>query len=320
MDDTGTSPEGGKALILCEGDSVAVAVAAMGPGPVELLGEVSAPCPDAAEAIPGGHKMALRDVARGAAVLKYGRPIGFATRDIAAGTWVHGHNLRSGLTAAGAVAGGHQRRHEAYVWASRARAQALLDRAPRSFRGYRRPDGSVGTRNELWVLPTVGCVNGSARMVAELARAEFGLDAQVLEHPYGCSQLGNGSEGDLGRTRGMLARLAMHPNAAAAVVVSLGCENNTLPEFKAELARIAGAAEADPRRVAFLPLQDVGDEVEEARRILKAMAAFIGSQHREELPLSELSRSIRLNPIVAVFRPPTPEEVASSADAEISGV
>ena len=295
MDDTGTSPEGGKALILCEGDSVAVAVAAMGPGPVELLGEVSAPCPDAAEAIPGGHKMALRDVARGAAVLKYGRPIGFATRDIAAGSWVHGHNLRSGLTAAGAGAGDGrgQGRHDAYVWADRDRAQALLDRAPRSFRGYRRADGSVGTRNELWVLPTVGCVNGSARMVAELARAEFGLDAQVLEHPYGCSQLGNGSEGDLGRTRGMLARLAMHPNAAAAVVVSLGCENNTLPEFKAELARIAGAAGADPRRIAFLPLQDVGDEAEEARRILKAMAAFIGSQHRGELPLSELSIGLK---------------------------
>ncbi|MGA2545973.1 MAG: altronate dehydratase family protein [Rectinemataceae bacterium] len=272
-----------KAIVLCKGDSVAVAAVAIEPGPVEVLCDAGGRRAEAAERIPAGHKIALCPIPRGAAVIKYGRPIGLATLDIAAGSWVHEHNLRSGLSGHGE----YPAAADAYVWADRGRAEALLSRAPRGFRGYRRPDGSVGTRNELWVLPTVGCVNGSARMVAELARSEFGLDAQSLEHPFGCSQLGGGPAGDLDNTRRILARLTMHPNAAAAIVVSLGCENNGLPDFRAELGNY------DPRRVAFLPLQEIGDEAEEARRILKGLAAFIGSQEREELPLSELSIGLK---------------------------
>jgi altronate hydrolase len=272
-----------KAIVLCRGDSVAVATAEIEPGPVEVLGDARSPSAEVAERIPAGHKIALCPIPRGAAAIKYGRPIGIATRDIAAGSWVHEHNLRSGLSGRGE----YPPAAAAYVWADRGRAEALLSRAPRGFSGYRRPDGSVGTRNELWVLPTVGCVNGSARMIAELARSEFGLDAQALEHPYGCSQLDGGSDGDLGRTRRMLARLTLHPNAAAAIVVSLGCESNTLPDFRTELGNF------DPRRIAFLPLQEVGDEAEEARRILKRLASFIGSQERKELPLSELSIGLK---------------------------
>ena len=283
---------GGKALVLDEGDKVAVAVAAIDPGPVEILGDMVFQCA-AAESIPAGHKMALRDMARGTVVLKYGRSIGIATRDIPAGSWVHGHNLRSGLVGQGSARGGYPRLDGPYSWAGRERALAALERAPRTFRGYRRADGSVGTRNELWVVPTVGCVNGSARMIAELARSEFGLEAQSLEHPYGCSQLGDESDGDLGRTRRMLARLVLHPNAAAAIVVSLGCENNSLPDFKAELDHLDGGSGIDPRRIAFLPLQEVGDEVEEARRLLKSLAAFIGSQQRRDLPLSALSIGLK---------------------------
>ena len=283
---------GGKALVLDDGDKVAVAVAAIDPGPVEILGDMVFQCA-AAESIPAGHKMALRDMARGTVVLKYGRSIGIATRDIPAGSWVHGHNLRSGLVGQGSARGGYPRLDGPYSWAGRERALAALERAPRTFRGYRRADGSVGTRNELWVVPTVGCVNGSARMIAELARSEFGLEAQSLEHPYGCSQLGDESDGDLGRTRRMLARLVLHPNAAAAIVVSLGCENNSLPDFKAELDHLDGGSGIDPRRIAFLPLQEVGDEVEEARRLLKSLAAFIGSQQRRDLPLSALSIGLK---------------------------
>ena len=272
---------GGRAVVLVEGDSVAVAVDPIEPGPVDAHGGAKGNCAEALERIPAGHKLALRDIAAGTAILKYGRPIGFATRDIPAGAWVHEHNLRSALSARGdygPFAG-------AYDWVERRGAAAPLERAPASFRGYKRANGSVGTRNELWVIPTVGCVNASARQVAEIARSEFGLDAQALEHPYGCSQLGD----DLDATRRILARLALHPNAAAAIIVSLGCESNGLEGFKAEL----GPGGEDRRRIAFLPLQEVGDEAEEARRILGSFAPFIASQERVELPLSELRLGLK---------------------------
>jgi len=270
-----------KALVLSVGDSVAVAVADIEPGPVDALGEARGECAQALERIPAGHKIALRDIKSGDTVLKYGSPIGVATCDIEAGTWVHEHNLRSALDASTEYAPPRM----AYAWAERERAEKLLRRVPRFFRGYRRIGGLVGTRNELWVVPTVGCVNGSARMIASLAREEFGLEAQALEHPFGCSQLG----GDLDGTRRILARLAVHPNAGATIVVSLGCENNRLREFEALLRQFGG----DPRSLAFLPLQEVGDETTEARIILGSLAGLIASRRREEIPLSELSVGLK---------------------------
>jgi altronate hydrolase len=270
---------GGRALVLHPGDSVAVAVETIEPGPVEAVGDARGRCAECLQSIPAGHKIALRGIARGEEVIKYGRPIGRATCDIEAGSWVHSHNLGSGLSGSG----NYGPPTRPYDWPARPRAEALLARAPSSFRGYRRANGSVGTRNELWVIPTVGCVNGSARLFAEMARSEFGLDALALEHPYGCSQLG----GDLEATRRVLARLALHPNAAAALVVSLGCENNRLPDFKAELAALGGPAGLSGR-IAFLALQEVGDEAGEARLLLRSLAPLVDSQKRSELPLSEL--------------------------------
>jgi altronate hydrolase len=276
---------GGRAVVLREGDSVAVAVGPIGPGPVELLGDSGGVRAEAVDDIPSGHKVALREIGEGVDVLKYGRSIGVAARGIPAGSWVHERNLRSSLTSGGAYGAFRG----AYAWPGRARVDALLSLAPSSFLGYGRGGGAVGTRNELWVVPTVGCVNTSARAVAEIARAEFGLEAQALEHPYGCSQLG----GDLDATRRILARLATHPNAAAAIVVSLGCENNTLGGFKSELAsqaepgEVRGPGDEEPV-VAFLPLQEVGDEAAEARKILSSLAPVIAARRRVELPLSDL--------------------------------
>jgi altronate hydrolase len=284
---------GGRVIVLDEADSVAVAIGQIEPGPVRALGG-SELIVEAIEQVPPGHKIALRDVIEGADLLKYGRPIGRATRAIRAGSWVHEHNLSSTL-----VAGGRYGEYRGpYSWPGRERAAALLGRAPASFRGFRRADGRAGTRSELWVVPTVGCVNGSARAIAGIARSEYGLEAQALEHPYGCSQLG----GDLEATRRILARLALHPNAAAAIVVSLGCENNTIEGFKAELAAMSGGPEsaagagaaaatataAIGDRIAFLPLQELGDEAVEARRMLASLAPRIAAERRVELPLSEL--------------------------------
>jgi altronate hydrolase len=277
---------GGRAIVLSSGDSVAVAVGEIVPGPVSALGDASGACVEASERISAGHKIALRPIARGEAVVKYGRPIGIADADIAAGSWVHEHNLRSALSSAGDY-GAPPR---PYSWAERGAALALLARCPSSFRGFRRSDGAVGTRNELWVVPTVGCVNGSARAIAEMARAEFGLEAQSLEHPYGCSQLG----GDLEATRRILARLALHPNAGGALVVSLGCENNRLAEFRAELEALGSESGGyDPGRLAFLPMQEVGDETEAARALIRSLAPAIARRERVELPLSRLSIGLK---------------------------
>jgi altronate hydrolase len=276
---------GGTALVLRSGDSVAVAVGDVEPGPVSALGDACGELATAVERVPAGHKLALRSIRRGEALLKYGRPIGLATADIAEGAWVHEHNLRSALVAGG----GYGAPGEPYEWADRGRAEALLERWPRSFMGYRRPAGRAGTRGELWVIPTVGCVNGSARAIADLARDELGLAAQALEHPYGCSQLG----GDLAATRRILARLALHPNAQAVVVVSLGCENNRLPEFRAEIEALGADGSYDPRRFAFLSMQELGDEIEEARKALRSLAPLVAGAERSELPISELALGLK---------------------------
>jgi altronate hydrolase len=270
-----------RAILLAEGDSVAVAVEAVGPGPVAVSGGAADSIVEAKEATPAGHKIALRDISAGSAVLKYGRPIGVAKTDIAAGSWVHERNLGSALSAGGGYGSFRGPRE----WSGARKAAAILERAPASFLGYLREDGSAATRKELWVVPTVGCVNGSARAIADMARSEFGLEAQALEHPFGCSQLG----GDLEATRRILAALALHPNAAATLVVALGCESNTLESFKAELAARGVAG----RELAFLSLQEVGDEIAEARLILAGLAPRIEARQRVELPLSRLCLGLK---------------------------
>lgn len=271
-----------KRLILLDvRDSVAVAVEGLEAGESgQCLGAGRGEGIEAGEAIPKGHKIALADIQAGTPVIKYGLPIGLAKTAIRAGAWVHSHNLESGL---------HGTRvyepSEPFLWSGREPALRLMAEAglPDHFLGFRRADGAAGIRNEVWVIPTVGCVNRTAETVAEMGRKEFGLDAWAFGHPYGCSQLG----GDLDATRTILARLVSHPNAAGAIVLSLGCENNTLPEFKAAL----GAYGED--RIRFIHLQEAGDELEVAREVLEALAKVIGAQERVSLPLSELTLGLK---------------------------
>jgi len=266
-----------KRLVLLDArDSVAVAVDGLEAGESgEFTGARQGVGMAALEAIPRGHKMALVELQTGASVIKYGLPIGVAKGPIATGAWVHTHNLESGLQ-------GTRTYHPSapFLWNGREEALQLLARAgvPSHFQGFRRPDGSVGIRNEVWVVPAVGCVNRTAEIVAELGRRSFGLEAWAFTHPYGCSQLG----GDLDATRQILARLASHPNAAGAIVLSLGCENNTLPEFKAAMGTV------DESRIRFIHLQGVEDELESAREALAALAQRVQAQERVALPLSEL--------------------------------
>jgi len=270
-----------KRLVLLDArDSVAVAVDGLEAGESgQCLGVGQGRIVLALEGIPRGHKIALADVAPGAPVVKYGLPIGSATAPISAGAWVHVHNLESGLRGHGSYT-----ESAPFVWSGRDAARRLLAGAgvPGTFMGFRRADSSVGIRNEVWVIPTVGCVNRTAEVVAEQGRREFGLDAFAFCHPYGCSQLG----GDLDATRTILARLVQHPNAAGAIVLSLGCESNTLPEFQAAIGELGP-------RVRFISLQQTGDETEVAGAALADLARMIRAQARVPVPLAELTLGLK---------------------------
>ena len=246
-------------------DNVAVALADIAKGEVLSEGSLSV---TAAEDIARGHKIALRNIAEGEAIIKYGNPIGLAKADIAEGSWVHVHNVKTGLSESAEYRYDHQ-------------VYPLPEVAPRTFMGYRREDGRAAVRNEIWIIPTVGCVNHVAMNLVEdnqdlVTGSIDGL--YTFTHPYGCSQMGD----DHAKTRKLLASLVRHPNAGAVLVLSLGCENLTQDQFKEELGQW------DENRVKFLVCQNVEDEFEEGRKLLKELAEYAGKFRREPIPASEL--------------------------------
>ncbi|WP_104981445.1 UxaA family hydrolase [Sorangium cellulosum] len=262
-----------RAVMLDGADSVAVALESVREGERCALpggGVVTARGP-----IPRGHKIAARRTPRGSSVIKYGHPIGVATSEIEIGAWVHTHNLRSALDDTLS----YEPPRAPYSWRRPVAAAAL----PATFKGFRRSDGQVGIRNEMWILPTVGCINKTAEAIAAEARARLGVEAFAFSHPYGCSQLGD----DLSYTRKILAALARHPNAAGVLVLSLGCENNTLDSLKAEIGAY------DPDRIKFLALQEVSDERTAALRLLATLGERAARCTREELPVSELTIGLK---------------------------
>jgi altronate hydrolase len=227
--------------------------------------------------VPRGHKLAASAIGAGAEVRKYGWPIGRATREIAPGEHVHTHNLATALTA-----------HEDYTYTPAAAAAAETRTAAdmpasgdtRTFLGYPRRNGRVGTRNEIWVLCTVGCVARTAQRIAEIAgeRLKGRVDGvYALTHPFGCSQLGD----DLMHTRQILASLAAHPNAGGVLVVGLGCENN-------QLQALLDAANLDAGRVRSFNAQAVDDEVADGVRAVEELAELLQQDRRVPRPLSDL--------------------------------
>ena len=220
------------------------------------------------EPVPRGHKAALCAIAAGAPVVKYGCVIGLAREPIAPGAWVHTHNVRTGLS-----------ENAAYTYQHK--CFPLPEVPPRTFMGYRRADGRAAIRNELWIIPTVGCVNAIAqRLVQENQHLVTGsIDGlYTFPHPFGCSQLGE----DHAQTRRLLAALVRHPNAGGVLVLSLGCENLTQEQFRAELGQW------DDDRVKFLTCQESQDEMAEGSALLAQLAEYAGRSRRRELPASEL--------------------------------
>ena len=205
-----------------------------------------------------GHKYALRDIAAGEDVVKYGMPIGHATRAIAKGEHVHVDNLATNLG-------------EVLEYSYEPEFTDLKRVEPPTMKAYRHADGRVGVRNDIWVVPLVGCVN---RLAERLAQSCGGV---ALTHPYGCSQLGQDHE----TTANLLARLCRHPNAGGVLVVSLGCENNTLESFRERLGDVSGL------NIRFMRAQDPGDEYARGLELIAELDAA-RPKERVEVPVSEL--------------------------------
>ncbi|MCM1021837.1 MAG: altronate dehydratase family protein [Muribaculum sp.] len=221
---------------------------------------------------PRGHKIALRDIAQGENIIKYGFPIGHATHPIKEGEWVHSQNLATNLG-----------ENLEYTYCPSESAINLEAKECKlTFNGYVRKNGDVGIRNELWIIPTVGCVNSQANLIATRLRNELSAnnidDIRVFSHNYGCSQLGD----DLANTRAALAALAMHPNAGGVLVLGLGCENNQISKLKEEMNSY------DPDRVRFLTAQEVDDEVSAGFEICSQLISNMSHDKRTVVPISKL--------------------------------
>lgn len=244
---------------------------------------------------PAGHKVLITDTEEGRDIIKYGYPIGHARQDLKAGDWVNENNLKTNL--AGTLE---------YTY-SPVNERLTIKDEKRTFRGYVRANGEVGVRNEVWIVPTVGCVNGIAERLAEELKKETGcegIDAiYAWHHNYGCSQL----SGDHENTRKVLRDIVLHPNAGAVLVLGLGCENNQ-PELFEQLLD-----DYDKERIKFLVTQKVdGDEVEAGMQILRELYAKAREDKREDVPVSKLRvglkcggsdgfSGITANPLVGEF-------------------
>ena len=256
--------------------------------------------------IPRGHKIVLHDLKAGENVVKYGFPIGHVTRDAAAGTMVDHTCIKTNLE--GLLEYKYEPLPEIAGQAGNDERHARPDRASRNFKGFRRVDGQVGVRNQIWVIPNVGCVNGICQTIverfkAEIAGKEGSVDAVVaFPHNYGCSQLGADHE----NTRTVLADMVHHPNAGGVLVVSLGCENNQLDAFRELVGPV------DESRVRMFVTQKVDDEIEYGLQQLREIFAVCSKDEREDVPVSELRvglkcggsdglSGITANPLLGVF-------------------
>jgi altronate hydrolase len=244
---------------------------------------------------PAGHKVLINDAAQGDNIIKYGYPIGHAREDLKEGQWVNENNLKTNLS--GTLSYEYHPVNE----------KLNIPADNRTFNGYRRKNGEVGIRNEVWIVPTVGCVNGIAERLASLLEKETqleGIDAvHAWHHNYGCSQL----SGDHENTRKVLRDIVLHPNAGAVLVLSLGCENNQPDDFMAMLG------DYDHDRIKLLVTQKVeGDEVEAGMEILRGLYNIAKQDKREACPLNELRvglkcggsdgfSGITANPLVGEF-------------------
>lgn len=220
-----------------------------------------------------GHKIAIADIAKGDCIVKYGFPIGTAACDIAAGDWIHTHNTKTRLG-------------EILNYSYEPDFKPLEPQSPRTFQGYKRKNGKVGIRNEVWIIPTVGCVNSIAKQIEDESQKFLTPELDGIysySHPYGCSQLSQ----DKLNTETALAGLINHPNAAAVLVLGLGCENSNIGELK----KVLGDYDSD--RVKFLVCQEHEDEVKDAVSIVEELCRYASQFKREPCSAEHLTVGLK---------------------------
>ena len=290
-------------IVINPSDNVAVALRDLPKGTVVEGVTVSAD-------VPRGHKVLLKDLKAGEDVVKYGFPIGHVTQDEPAGSVVDHTCIKTNLEGLLEYRYTPVIPSEAPVIPSEASVIPSEAKESRTFKGFRRADGQAGIRNQIWVIPTVGCVNGVCQEIVRRFKEEIaghtgdgGVDAIVaFPHNYGCSQLG----GDHENTRRVLADMVHHPNAGGVLVVSLGCENNQLDAFRELVGPV------DENRVRMFVTQKVGDEIEYGLQQLREIYAVCSQDRREDIPVSELRvglkcggsdglSGITANPLLGVF-------------------
>lgn len=246
-------------------DKVAVALKPLSAGDVLTVDGIEITL---LEDIPQGHKFALCPLAENEPVIKYGSPIGVAKEAIRPGAWIHTHNMKTGLG-------------DLLTYTYKPQISPLSPTESRCFQGFRRTDGKVGVRNEIWIIPTVGCVNNIATAIERTAQTYVTgtIDAiAAFPHPYGCSQMGDDQE----HTRQILADLVNHPNAGGVLVLGLGCENSNIDELKKYIGPY------DENRVKFLVSQESENEIEDGLKLVEALSVYAGSFRREPISCSEL--------------------------------
>lgn len=215
-----------------------------------------------------GHKIALCDIKEGQDIIKYGYPIGQAAEDIKKGEHAHTHNIKTNLS--GTLSYSYTPMHNEPTKQSK-----------RTFMGYKRTDGSVGIRNEIWIVNTVGCVNKTSEILVREANKMYGSECDGIfnfPHPFGCSQLGD----DQKTTQSVLKGLVNHPNAAGVLVLGLGCENNNISVFKEVLGTV------NENRVKFMSTQDYDDEIEQGLMFIGELVEYSKQFKRQECDISKL--------------------------------
>ena len=270
-------------------DNVAVALKPIPAKSTITIGEKTI---EALEEIPQGHKIALEDISSGSEVIKYGCRIGYAKENIKKGAWVHTHNLKTALG-------------DLLDYTYNPTNEDVKPSEHVNFMGYKRNNGKVGVRNEIWIVPTVGCVNSIASAIEKKSKQLIKgsvEDIIAFPHPYGCSQMGDDQE----NTRKILADMINHPNAGGVLVLGLGCENSNIPVLKDYIGDV------DENRVKFLVCQDVEDEIEAAVGLIKELVDYASGFEREPVDASELIigmkcggsdglSGITANPVVGAF-------------------
>lgn len=242
-------------------DNVAVALEKLKKG--EIIGNIKL-----LDDIPFGHKVLLNDLKHGENIIKYGNPIGHLTIDCKKGEHIHEHNLKTNLS-------------DIIEYKYCGENEYQPKKCDVTFNGYLRQDGRAATRNEIWIIPTVGCVNNTAKRLEKIGQDIIGDGCDgvfAYTHPFGCSQLGDDQE----NTRKILASLANHPNAGGVLIVSLGCENTNVKTLKKYLG------EYNENRIKFLVTQDCENELEKGEKLLKELYSFVKSFKREPIPINKL--------------------------------